>query len=123
MDCVFLDLDIPVSPAEARHQFIVISRDINYTRTFAGFAQNFLDHIIMLLWPINCPPQRPDIDQIAHDVQRVEVGLAQKIQQRSGVAAACAEVRVGNPRGAIALRSWNLLSRSAKRETLLRIYS
>src|SRR6185436_10784711 len=105
MDCVFLDLNISVSPAEARHQFIVISRDVNYTCAFAGLAQNFLDHVVMFLWPVNRPSQRPDIDQVAHDVERIEVGLAEKIQKRGGIAAARAQVRVGYPRGAIALWS------------------
>src|SRR6476469_6795345 len=101
MDCVLLNLDIPVRTTEARDQFVVISRDVNYTCALTGFAQNFLDHIVVLLWPVNCPPQRPDINQVADDVQRVEISLAQKIQQRSGVAAARAQVRVGYPRGAI----------------------
>ena len=103
MDCVFLDLDISVSPTEARHQFIVISRDVNYACALAGFAQNFLDHIVVLLWPVSDAPQRPDVDQIAHDVESVEIGLAEKIQKRGGVTAARAQVRVGYPRGAITL--------------------
>src|SRR5215472_15474428 len=105
MDCVFLNLDISVSPTEARHQFIVISRDVNYTRTLASFAQNFLDHVVVLLWPVSCAPQGPDVDQVPHDVERIEIGLAEKIQERGGVAAARAQVRVGYPRGAIALWS------------------
>ena len=68
MNCVLLNLDIPVRSTEARHQFVVISRDVNYTRALAGFAQNFLDHVIVLLWPVNRAPQRPDINQVAHDV-------------------------------------------------------
>src|ERR1700746_2475146 len=123
MDCVLFDLDISVRSTKARHQFVVISRDVNYTCALTGFAQNFLDHVVVLLWPVNYPPQRPDINQIAHNVERVEVGLAQKIQQRSGVAAARAKVRVGNPSCAITLRSSNLLSRSAKGETLLYVDS
>src|SRR5215831_9493025 len=120
---MLLDLDIPVRSTEARYQFVVISRDVDYTCALAGFAQNFLDHVIVLLWPVNRAPQRPDINQIAHDVERVEVGLAQKVQQRGGVAAARAQMRVGNPRCSLALRSWKLLSRSAERETLLRVDS
>src|SRR5262245_15462190 len=105
MDCVFLDLNISVSPAEARHQFIVISRDVNYTCPFAGLAQNFLDHVVMFLWPVNRAPQRPDVDQVAHDVERIGISLAEKIQKCGGVAATRAQVGVGYPRGAIALWS------------------
>src|SRR5262249_36533294 len=114
-------LIVPAHATKARHQFVVISGNVNYACAFACFAQNFLDHVVVLLRPINCPPERPDIDQVAHDVESVEIGLAQKIQQRGGVAAARAEVRVGNPRGAMALRSSKLFSRCIKRETLLRV--
>src|SRR5205814_8869622 len=53
MNRVLLDADIPVTPTEARHQFVVISRYVNYTRALAGFAQNFLDHVVVWLWPVN----------------------------------------------------------------------
>src|SRR5262245_28166335 len=121
VNCVLLDLDIPIRSAKARHQFIVISRNVNHPRTFAGFAQDFLDHVVVLLWPVDCASERPDINQVADDVEHVEVGLAQEVQQRSGITAACAQVSVGDPRGAIALWSYNLLPRSAERETLLRV--
>ena len=101
VDCALLDLDIPVGATEAGHQFVVISGDVNYAGALACFTQNFLDHVIVLLWPINSPPQRPNVDQVAHDVQRVEISLAQKVQQRSSVATARAQVRVGDPRRAI----------------------
>src|SRR5262249_2448949 len=75
MNCPLHDLNIPVGAAEARYQFIVISRNVNYACALAGFAQDFLDHVVVFLWPVDCAPQRPDIDQVAHDVERVEVGL------------------------------------------------
>ena len=105
MNCVLLNLDIPVGTTEARHQFVVISRDVNYPRALARFAQNFLDDVVMLLWPIDCASQRPDIDQVAHDIKGVEIGLPQKIQKRSGVAVTRAQVDVGNPGGPIVFRS------------------
>ena len=108
MNCALRDFNISVGATEGRHQFVVISRDVNHACALSRLPQNFLDHIIVLLWPINCAPQRPDIDQVAHDVESVEIRLAQKIQQRSGVAATGAQVRVGNPRGAIALRCLKL---------------
>jgi len=66
-----------------------------------GLAQDFLDDVVVLLRPINSAAQSPDIDQIAHHIERLEVVLAEKIEQRYGIAAARAQMRVGDPRGAI----------------------
>ena len=68
VNCPLLDFDVAVGPAEVGHQFVVIPRDIDHMRAFAGFAQNFLDHVVVLLRPIDSATQRPDIDQVAHDV-------------------------------------------------------
>ena len=73
-------------------------------RALASFAQNFLDHVVVLLRPVNSATQRPDIDQVADDVERIEIVLAQKIEQRSGVAATRTQVGIGDPRGPITSR-------------------
>ena len=119
MDCPLLDLDVAVGPAEVGHQLVVISRDVDHMRSFARFAQKFLDHVVVLLRPINSATQRPDIDQVADDVQNLEVVFAQKIQQRRGVAAACAQVRVGDPRSAITFRRHDFCGRFPERKSLL----
>ena len=80
VNCALLDLDIPVGATKAGHQFVVISWDINYAGALACFTQNFLDHVVVFLWPINSAPQRPNVDQVPDDVERVELGLAQKIE-------------------------------------------
>ena len=38
MDCRLLDFDVPVGPTEVGHQLVVISRDVDHMRAFAGFA-------------------------------------------------------------------------------------
>ncbi len=119
MDCPLLDLDVAVGPAEVGHQLVVISRDVDHMRSFARFAQKFLDHVVVLLRPINSTTQRPDIDQVADDVQNLEVVFAQKIQQRRGVAAARTQVRVGDPRSAITFRRHDFCGRFPERESLL----
>ena len=120
MNCILLDLDVPVGPTEVGHQLIVISRDVDYMRPFAGFAQNLLDHVVVLLGPVNSATQRPNIDQVTHDIERIEIVLAQEIQQRSGIAAARTKVRIRNPRRAITSRRLEVLSGLAKCESLLR---
>ena len=114
MDCVLLDFNVPISSAKAGHQFVVVSRDVNYARALACFAQNFLDDVVVLLRPVNPAPQRPDVDQVAHDVQRAKIILPQKVQQRSSIATARAQVRVGDPRRAIPPRCEQVFSGLAK---------
>ena len=93
MNCSLFDLDIAVGATEVSYKLVVVSRDVNHTRALARFPQNFLDHVIMLLWPINSATQRPDVDQVAHDVQSFEIVRAQKIEQRCGVASEIHAVR------------------------------
>ena len=114
MNCSLLDLDVAVDPTEAHDQLVVISRDVDHVRSFAGFAQNFLNHVIVLLRPINSPTQRPDIDQVAHNVQSLEIVRPQKIEQRCGVTATRAQVRIGDPTGTMTSRRQKFVSRFAK---------
>src|SRR5262249_40520105 len=93
------------------HEFVVISRDVDDAGTLAGLAQDFLDDVVVLLRPINSATQRPDINEIPHYVERVEIVLAKKIEQRCGIAAPLAQIGVGDPASTITPRQWQLLSR------------
>ena len=104
MNCSLLDFDIAVNATEVGHQLVVIARDIDHMRAFARFAQNFLDHVVVLLGPVNSATQRPDIDQVADDVQSLEIVRAQEIEQRCGIAATRTQVRIGDPSGPITFR-------------------
>ena len=53
MNCVFLDVDVPVSTEEVGYQLIVIAGNVNYASALARLAQDFLDDVVMLLRPIN----------------------------------------------------------------------
>jgi hypothetical protein len=75
-----LDIDIAVCATEVAHQLVVISRDVDHMGAFARLAQKFLDHVVVLLWPVDSATQRPDVDQVAYDVERVEIVLAKEIE-------------------------------------------
>ena len=68
VNCVFPDRNISVGTTKAGHQFVVISWNVDHACAFARFTQNFLDHVVMLLRPVNSASQRPDIDQVANDI-------------------------------------------------------
>ena len=69
-------------------------------RVPSRFPQNFLDDVIVLLWPITAAAQLPDVDQIADDVESFGFIVAQKIKQGGGVASARAQMHIRNPRRA-----------------------
>ena len=79
-------------------------------RAFARLPQNFLDDIVMLLRPIDPAPELPDIDQVAHDIERADIIIPQKLQQGQSITGPCAQVNIGNPRGAETLRHADLIS-------------
>ena len=98
MNGALLDRDVAVNAVEIAEQLVVISRDINDPRPLARFAQDLLDHVVMLLRPVTAPAHLPDIDQIAHHVERLHFVLAQKIEQQRRITSARPEMHIGNPR-------------------------
>jgi len=78
----------------------VISRDVNNRHALARLAQNLLDHVVVLLWPIATASQLPDVDQIADDVELLAIVIAQELKHRLGVACPCPEMKIGDPRRA-----------------------
>jgi len=65
----------------------VVTWDVNDARSLARFAENLLDDVVVLLRPVTTATQLPDIDQIAHDIERLAFVFAQEIEQRAGIAA------------------------------------
>ncbi len=80
MKSMFLNGHGTVSPEMIQEELVVIPGDINDSCAFARFTQNFLNHIAMLLRPVNSPAERPNIDQVADDVELLEIVLSQKIE-------------------------------------------
>ena len=88
----------------------MVARDVDELGALAAFAQDLLDDVIVPLRPIARAAQAPDVDDVAHEVERFHLGLAQKPEHAFGVAAVRAQVEIGNPGGAIPVRS-HLLAR------------
>ncbi len=100
---MFLNGDIAVGTGEGADELVVISRDVNDRNSFARFAQDFLDHVVVLLRPIATASQLPDVDQIPDDVEFLAIVIAQKLKHRLGVARPCPEMKIGDPRCANAM--------------------
>src|SRR5438067_9802254 len=89
-----------VVAAKAGDEFIVVARDVDDARALARFAEKFLDDVVVLLRPINSAPHLPDIDKIPDDVERLELMVAEKLEEHAGVAAPGAEMHIRDPRRA-----------------------
>jgi hypothetical protein len=97
VDEMFGDRNVAVVAAEAGEEFVMISRDVNDARAFAGLTQEFLDDVVVLLRPIDSAPHLPGIDQVADDIERLEIVIAEEFEDRTGVTVARPEVDVGDP--------------------------
>ena len=103
--CVFLNRDRAVSAEMTGEKLIVIAWNVNDPRPFAGLAQNLLNHVVMLLGPVNATFERPDVDQITDNVERVELVFLEEGKERRGITTAGPEMDVRNPSGTIAVRA------------------
>ena len=59
-------------------------------------AQQLLHHVVVRLRPIPGRAQRPAVDDVADEIDRLGVVMAEEIEQPVGLAAARAEVHVGD---------------------------
>jgi hypothetical protein len=116
MNRMFLDRDVSESAVVIGEHLVVITRDINNAGAFARLAQNFLDDVVVLLWPVAPAAQLPDIDEIADDVKRFKLIIAQKIQERARVTPTRAQVNIRDPRSTDALFGIQLRARRLKRK-------
>ena len=81
---------------------VMIAGDIDHPGALARLAQQFLDDVIVQLVPLPVFLQRPVVDDVADQVQRVRLGDTQEIQQQFRLRPPCAQVKIGNPDGAVA---------------------
>jgi hypothetical protein len=117
MNSMLLQGDVAIGAVEFGEHIVVIARDVNDAGAFARLAKDFLDDVVMLLWPVDSAPQLPDVDQIANDVERFELIFAEEMEQRAGIAATRAQMHVGNPRRAHMARSARFKPRRFERKS------
>ena len=82
MDGVFHDVDAAEMGAViVAQELVVIAGDVDDLGALAGLAQQLLHEIIVRLRPVPVGLQRPAVDDIANQIDRVGVVVAQEIQQ------------------------------------------
>ena len=77
-------------------EFVVVARQIDHPRALARFAQELLNDIVVLLRPKPARAQLPAVNDIADEIDRVGVVVAQKTEELCGLAAARAEMDIGD---------------------------
>jgi len=98
-------------PDEVGDEFVMVAGDVDDARPFAPGPEQLLNHVVVRLRPVEATLELPDVDEVAHDVERVELMLAEELEERLRLAAAGSEMHIGDPAGAIVFRVHGLLCR------------
>ncbi len=90
--------------AELTRGFVVIARHVDDLGAFARFAQHLLHDVVVRLRPVPAFLQLPAVDDVAHEVEVFRLVVPQEVEQIRRLTTARAEVDVGQPDGAVAVR-------------------
>jgi len=71
----------------------VIAGQINDARAFARLPQKLLHDVVMILWPIPALTSVATIDDIADQVDRVGIVIAEEVEELLGLAATARDAR------------------------------
>ena len=88
----------------AAQEFVVVAGDVDEPRALARLAQQLLHDVVVRLRPVPGRAQRPAVDDVADEIEGVGVVPAQEVEELVGLAAARAEMHVGDEKRAISLR-------------------
>ena len=95
VDVVFLDGNLAKIEAEiVARGFVMIAWDIDNVGTAAGFAQQFLDDVIMFLRPEKAFLQLPAINDIANKIEFLATCVFQEMKQCLGTTTLSAKMSV-----------------------------
>lgn len=94
VDRVLADFNAGVVPVEGREEFVVVADDVNDLGAFAALAEEFLDHIVVILRPVDSATKSPDINQIADQIERLKFRIPEKIDQGAGIAALGSQMHI-----------------------------
>ena len=83
-------------PWNMPQELVVIAGDIDDARALAGLAQQLLDDVVVRLRPVPGTAQPPAVDDIADEIDRLGLVMAQEIDQELRLGRLRAEMDVGN---------------------------
>ncbi len=77
-------------------KLVVTTRQIDDAGALARLAQKLLHHVVVILRPIPAGLQLPAVDDVADQIDHLGIVAAQEVEKAISLAAARAEVNVGN---------------------------
>ena len=80
LDVILLQCDARKISVKLRKKLVVISNDVDDFASFAAFAVQLLDHVVVFLRPIDPTPKRPDIYEVTDEIEFVELMAAEKVE-------------------------------------------
>ena len=96
MDRLLLDAHVTEGElAVLSSRLVVVAGDIDHVGALARLAQDLLDHVIVRLRPVPPALKPPAVDDVAYEVEIFAFVLLQEVEQKFGLAAAGAEMNVG----------------------------
>ena len=83
-------------PWNDAQELVVIAGDVDDARALAALAQQLLHHVVVRLRPVPGAAQPPAVDDVADQIDRLGVVVAQEIEQELGLGRLRAEMDVGD---------------------------
>ncbi len=104
VDRLPLDLDPTEGQAEElAGEFIVVAGNENHPRAAPHLSQQFLDDVVMRLRPVPAGAESPAVDDVADQVDRVRLDMAQHVQDKVRLAPARAQVQIRQEQGPVSM--------------------
>ena len=98
------DLDAPEDQSGViAREFVVIARRVDDLRSLARLAQQLLNDVVVSLRPVPAALQAPAVDDVAHEIDRVRIVMAQKVDQQLCLKPARPQVQIREKQSAIAM--------------------
>jgi hypothetical protein len=104
MDRLPLDLDAAEGQAqELARELVVVAGDEDHSRAAPDLPQKLLHDIVVRLRPVPARAQPPAVDNVADQVYRVRVDMAQHVQNEIGLTTARSKVQIRKEQRAVAI--------------------
>lgn len=84
---IFLECHAGIVAMEARKELVMVARDVNDFGALPALTKEFLNHVVVILGPVNAAPKSPYIDQVSDKVELLKFCVSEEFEQRSGLAA------------------------------------
>ena len=96
VDCCIHDVDTAeIMPDVIAHEFVVIARNIDDLDAFMDAFQQLADDIVVRFRPIPAGFQPPAVDDIADQIDRIDVAMLEEIEQEACLATFCSQMQIG----------------------------